>query len=209
MVSDARLTGHVARLSIFVSLFFATSPAGTGQAAGAAGVSVRPAATTPAYTGIITSPSPPAPTGQAQSPFQGSAPTGRATGTTLALTLKDAFDRALKYNLGAIQSDQNTRAARAERLRNLSALLPTLSGQVTGTVQQINLQANGIRLISVPGVRIPTLVGPFSVADARAYLSQRIFNLSDIKNWRSAAQSETAALYSYKSDRDLVVQITA
>src|SRR5262245_62468093 len=158
MVSDARLTGHVARLSIFVSLFFATSPAGTGQAAGAAGVSVRPAATTPAYTGIITSPSPPAPTGQAQSPFQGSVPTGRATGTTLALTLKDAFDRALKYNLGAIQSDQNTRSAHAARLLYLSALLPNLYAQLSERVEQINLQAQGIRLVSIPGLRIPTTV---------------------------------------------------
>src|SRR5215470_3981968 len=49
-----------------------------------------------------------------QGPFQGSVPTGKATGTTLALTIKDAVDRALKYNLGVIQSDQNTRAARAD-----------------------------------------------------------------------------------------------
>src|SRR5215467_4806392 len=69
-----------------------------------------------------------------QGPFQGSVPTGKATGTSLALTLKDAVDRALKYNLGVIQSDQNTRSARAERLRYLSALLPTLYGQLTGSV---------------------------------------------------------------------------
>jgi outer membrane protein TolC len=52
-------------------------------------------------------------------------------------------------------------------------------------------------------------VGPFAVADVRAYLSQRILNLSDIKNWKSASQSEAAAFLSYKSDRDLVVLITA
>jgi outer membrane protein TolC len=144
-----------------------------------------------------------------QGPFQGSVPTGQPTGTTLAVTLKDAFDRALKYNLGVIQSDQNTRSARAERLRYLSALLPTLYGQLTGSVEQINLQAQGLRLIGIPGVPIPTLVGPFSVADIRGYLSQRIFNWSDIKSWKSASQSETAALYSYKSDRDLVVLVTA
>jgi len=91
----------------------------------------------------------------------------------------------------------------------LSALLPTLYGQVTGSVEQINLQAQGLRLISIPGVPIPTLVGPFSVADARGYLSQRVFNWSDIKNWKSASQSETASLYSYKSDRDLVVLVSA
>lgn len=144
-----------------------------------------------------------------QGPFQGSVPTGQATGTTLALSIKDAFDRALKYNLGAIESSQNTRSARAERLRNLSALLPNLSGQLNANVQQVNLQALGLRLNTFPGFSIPTIVGPFTVADIRGYLSQRVFNWSDIKNWKAASQSETAALYSYKSDRDFVVLVTA
>jgi outer membrane protein TolC len=136
-------------------------------------------------------------------------PAGKATGTTLALTLKDAFNRALKYNLGAIQSDQNTRSAHAERLRNLSALMPTLYGQLSANVQQVNLQALGLRLATIPGFRIPTIVGPFAVQDIRGYLSQTIFNWSDVKNWKSASESETAAIYSYKSDRDLVVLVTA
>src|SRR5437667_11428480 len=32
-----------------------------------------------------------------------------------------------------------------------------------------------------------------------------VFNLSDIKNWRSASESEKASQYTYKRDRDLVV----
>jgi outer membrane protein TolC len=156
-----------------------------------------------------TLPSGAAPAAAQQSPFLGSVPTGHPTGTTLALSLKDALNRALKYNLGIIQSDQSTRAARAQRLRNLSALLPYLSGQLSARVEQINLQAQGLRLITVPGLSIPTIAGPFQVEDIRGYLSQRIFNWSDIKNWKSASQSETAAFYSYKSDRDLVVLVTA
>ena len=168
-----------------------------------------PAPTLPVPAPPATAPSAPPPTGQAQSPFQGSVPAGKATGTTLALTLKDAFNRALKYNLGAIQSDQNTRSAHAERLRNLSTLLPTLYGQLSANVQQVNLQALGLRLATIPGFRIPTIVGPFAVQDIRGYLSQTIFNWSDVKNWKSASESETAAIYSYKSDRDLVVLVTA
>jgi outer membrane protein TolC len=144
-----------------------------------------------------------------QGPFSGSVPTGQPTGTTLALSLKDAFDRALKYNLGVIQSNQSTRAARAERLRNLSSLLPYLSGQVSTNIQQVNLQALGIRITSVPGLPIPTVAGPFAVQDVRGYLSQRLFNVSDIRNWKSASEAETASSYSYKSDRDLVVVVTA
>ncbi len=145
--------------------------------------------------------------GQTRNPFLGSVPTGQATGTTLELSLKEAFERALKYNLGVIESGQNTRAAHAVRLRSLNALLPNVSARVSGALEQINLRAQGIN-ITIPGVRIPTLVGPFGVADARAYLSQEIFNWSDIKNWKSASESERASQYSYKSDRNLVVSTT-
>ena len=142
--------------------------------------------------------------GQEPSPFLGSVPTGEATGTTLQLSLRDALDRALKHNLGLIQSDQDTRTAHATRLRSLSDLLPDVSGQVSGTREQISLKAAGFD-VSIPGLNIPSVVGPFSIADARLYVSQQIFNLSDIRNWKSAAESERAARYSYKSDRDLVV----
>ena len=145
--------------------------------------------------------------GQTQNSFRGSVPSGQATGTTLDLSLKEAFERALKYNLGVIESGQNTRVAHAVRLRSLNALLPNLSARVSGTIEQINLKANGFSF-SFPGVRIPTIVGPFGVADARAYLSQEVFNWSDIKNWKSASESERASLYSYKSDRNLVVSTT-
>jgi len=146
---------------------------------------------------------------QAQSPFLGSVPTGQASGATLELSLREAFDRALKYNLGAVESGQNMRAAHAVRLRALNALLPNLSGRVTAAVEQINLKALGFSLtIPIPGLSIPTIVGPFSVADARAYYSQELFNWSDIKNWKSASESERASQFTYKSDRDLVVLTT-
>jgi outer membrane protein TolC len=144
---------------------------------------------------------------QAQNPFLGSVPTGQATGTTLELSLKEAFERALKYNLGVVESGENTRAAHAVRLRNLNALLPNLSARVSGELKQTNLRALGLK-ISIPGVPIPAIVGPFGVADAHAYLSQEIFNWSDIKNWKSASESEKASQYTYKSDRDLVVLTT-
>lgn len=144
--------------------------------------------------------------GQTRSPFLGSAPAGQTTGTTLELSLKEAFERALKYNLGVIESRENTRAAHAVRLRSMNALLPNLSVRVSSALEQINLRAQGFNVV-LPGVRIPTLVGPFGVADARAYLSQEIFNWSDIENWKSALESERASQYSYKSDRDLVVFI--
>lgn len=146
-----------------------------------------------------------------QGPFQGSVPTGQATGTVIPITLKEALDRSLKYNLGIIENNQSTRAAHAQRLRNLNALLPNLYGQVQQNVQQVNLQALGLRLntINIPGFHIPTIQGPFPVQDIRAYLTLNVFNWSDIQNLRSASQSETASKLSYRSDRDTVVLVTA
>ncbi len=141
---------------------------------------------------------------QAQSPFLGSVPTGQVTGNALELSLKDAFARALKYNLGVIESGENTRAAHAVRLRNLNALLPNLAARVSGSVEQLNLRALGF-VINIPGLRIPAIVGPFGVADARAYFSQELFNWSDVKSWKSATESERASQSTYKSDRNLVV----
>jgi outer membrane protein TolC len=146
------------------------------------------------------------PSGQAQSTFSGSVPTGQATGTTLPLSLKEAFDRALKYNLGVIESDQNTRLARAAKLRTLSTLLPNITARVSATIEQINLAALGLPVSQFPGV--PAVVGPFSIADARGYLSQQVFNWSDLKSWKSSTEAEKASVLSYKNDRDFVILVT-
>jgi len=144
---------------------------------------------------------------QTANPFLGSVPTGEATGSILDLSLSDAFERALRYNLGAIESRENTRAAHAARLRSLNALLTTVTGRVSASVNQINLQALGFNL-TIPGVSISPVVGPFHVNDARIFVTQELFNWSDIQSLKSSSESERASQLSYQSDRDLVVFTT-
>jgi hypothetical protein len=48
---------------------------------------------------------------QVVSPNLGSVPSGPASNEVLRLTLSEAINRAVRYNLGAIESDENTRAA--------------------------------------------------------------------------------------------------
>lgn len=139
--------------------------------------------------------------------FAGSVRGGPATSETQPLSLRNALERALKLNLGLIESGQDARAARAARLRSLSALLPDLSARVSVVRQQINLRAEGL-LLTIPGINIPTIVGPFTVTDARGYLSQEVFNWSKVQSWRSAAESQKAAQLSYESARELVVLTT-
>src|SRR5262249_31045276 len=61
------------------------------------------------------------------SPNSGSVSTGTATTEVLHLTLRDAINRAVRNNLGQIESGENARIARGQRLRALSALLPQVT----------------------------------------------------------------------------------
>jgi outer membrane protein TolC len=135
-----------------------------------------------------------------QSPFLGSVPTGKATETAIPLSIRDALERGLKYNLGLIESDVATRTSRAERLRALSNLLPNINASLSQTVEQIDLRAMGINF---PGV--PAVVGPFGVQDARGFLSQRIFDWNAVENLRASTERQMASQYTYKNSRDIVV----
>ena len=144
-----------------------------------------------------------------QSQFQGSVPTGTAFSTPLALTLRDAIDRGLKANLGLLVSGSASETARGQRLRALSALLPEVNGGVSETVEQLNLKTVGLGLNIVPGVSIPTIVGPFHYTDVRASASLTVFDYNKWKNYRSFQESQRAAQLSYQDARDLVVQAVA
>src|SRR5689334_4197 len=50
----------------------------------------------------------PAAYGSSQSPFLSSVPEGKATGTVLPLSIKDAIDRALRSNLGLLLSSDSS-----------------------------------------------------------------------------------------------------
>lgn len=141
-----------------------------------------------------------------QSPYLGSVPSGTPTGTVVPLSLSDALNRGLKYNLGAIESDIRTRTARAERLKSLSDLLPNVNALISQTAEQVNLRALGIK-IPVPG--FPEVVGPFGVEDVRAFWSQKVFDWNAVQKLRASDRSLKASDYSYKDSRDLVVLAVA
>jgi outer membrane protein TolC len=142
-------------------------------------------------------------------PFQRSVPTGSVTATPLTLSLSDAIARGLNTNLRVLGSAESVRASRAQWLSTLSNLLPQVTAKVSRTTEQVDLASLGFTSTSIPGVPFPAVIGPFSYVDARAYLSQRVFNWSDISSVRSASANRQASEYSYKAARDLVVQATA
>jgi outer membrane protein TolC len=155
----------------------------------------------------ITQPSP-GTTAQAANPFQGSVSSNEPLTATLPLSLQDAIQRGLKQNLGLILGDQNTRIAVAQQIRALSALLPNLTGRVSDMSEQINLKAFGFSF-SAPGLNFPSVVGPFNVFDARAYVTQPVLNLQLRREERAARENVKAVQLTYQDNRDLVVLLVA
>jgi outer membrane protein TolC len=121
------------------------------------------------------------------------------------LSLNDAINRGLRNNLGLLTNQESSNETRAQRLRALSGLLPSVNGQIGEVVQQLNLQAVGF-LFTFPGITIPNIVGPYAYQTARANASVPIFNYSSISNFRASREQQKAAVLSVKNARDLVVQ---
>lgn len=133
-----------------------------------------------------------------------SVPQAQPASGRLGLSLTDAIGRALAYNLAAVSSRQDERRARAARLDALAELLPRVEATVSEQTQQVNLAAYGFG--GFPGVG--PLVGPFSVFDARAHLSQSVWDSKLRHDARAAREEESAGTWAAENVRDLVVVVT-
>lgn len=137
-----------------------------------------------------------------QNPFLGGIVAETATDATLDLSLNDALQRGLKYNMGLLLSEQGTRSARAQQLLARSALMPNVGSSVGEQVQQMNLAAFGL---SVPG--FPSIVGPFSTFDTGGFATKSFVNLSAIHRYRASNEAARSAQFSYADARETVVQV--
>jgi hypothetical protein len=129
-----------------------------------------------------------------------SVPNGTASNEMLRLTLRDAINMALRYNLGAIESGENAQMARGQRLIALSYLLPQVSAGLSETVGQTSLATFGVK--NSPFV--PNILGPYAYGKVDASLSQTLFSLESVQRFRSARTAEQAAQLSYQDILDVV-----
>lgn len=132
--------------------------------------------------------------------YRGSVIREKATPGTLSLTLDDAMQRGLRYNLGVVLQSSDIKSANGQRLQELQQLLPTLTAGANITVEQVNLAAYGLRF---PG--ISPIIGPFQVVDFRAYLNQNLVNLQALQNYIGAKHNFQAAQLSAQDAREMVV----
>jgi outer membrane protein TolC len=132
--------------------------------------------------------------------FRGSLVRGKATAEVLPLTIDEAIQRGLQNNLGLILQSSSERQANGSRLQSLQALLPTVTGGASVTVQQIDLAAYGLKL---PGIN--PIIGPFQVMDVRGYLSQNVVNLNAFEQYMASKHNFEGAKLTAQDARDLVV----
>ncbi len=151
-------------------------------------------------------PAPPAGAVLSQSPYSGSVPAKLEPGV-LQLSLKDAFARGLKQNLGVLLSSEDVHAARGSRWQQLSSLLPNVTTSSYMNGSKVDLAEFGFSFKIPPsaGFSIPPVVGPFSYFDTRAYVTQSIFDWKAINNTRAASENVKSSQATYKDARDLVI----
>lgn len=141
---------------------------------------------------------------QIQGPYQGSVRTG-AKPLTGKLSLRDAISRGLEQNLGTVGLTQAIRQAHGQARIARGSLLPNLSAALRENVQQTNLQALGVRFNApIPGFAVPTIVGPFNYFDLRSTLTQKIFDLTALNNYRSTRELLQANVAAMRDAKDLV-----
>lgn len=143
----------------------------------------------------------------AQDDIRGSVAQGQAVPTPIDLSLTDAIQRGLRFNLGLLNSKEATNSARAQRLQVLSALLPNINGNFTDSYNRVNLVAEGFDFKLPPNspIQIP-LVVTYPSVDTRASLTQSVFSLQRLRNLRAADANILASQLSLQDTRDLVVQ---
>ncbi len=140
---------------------------------------------------------------QVQGPYAGSTPSPGFSGK---LSLREAIERALEFNLGPQNLAEALRQARGQGKTARSNLLPNISGTVTEALQQTNLKANGLRInVPISGFAFPTVVGPFNYTDFRARLTQTLVDFTALNNYRSAEQATRAQEFNVEDAKDLTV----
>jgi outer membrane protein TolC len=139
-----------------------------------------------------------------QSTFTGSEPEGKATPEVLQLGYEEAIERGLRNNLGLLLAGDQTIAARGERWKELSNLLPNATAAIQEDVQTLSLTALGLKRNVFP-FPVPRVIGPFNYFDARATVTQSVFNFEDIEKERAASASLKSSRYNYKDAREVVV----
>jgi outer membrane protein TolC len=107
-----------------------------------------------------------------------------ATGQPATLSYEQAVKLAIDNNLATLRAHERRNEARGQQEQARAPLLPNISGEAYQASLTQNLVALGFQPGTFPGFN-KTFLGPFKNFDARLFLSQRVFDLSAIRNYQA------------------------
>jgi outer membrane protein TolC len=114
----------------------------------------------------------------------------------IELSLKRAVEVAVspEGNTSIQLSGEALKQAQARSAQARAALLPDLEASVGEKNQTENLAAMGIDVVvPIPNFHFPTFVGPFNTMDARATVTQSVFDFSSIRRFQASKVGVSAA----------------
>jgi outer membrane protein TolC len=114
----------------------------------------------------------------------------------IELSLKRAVEVAVspEGNTKIQLSGEALKQAQSRSAEARAALLPDLEASLTDRDQTENLAAMGIHItLPIPNFQFPTFVGPFNTMDARATVTQSVFDFSSIKRFQASKVGVSAA----------------
>lgn len=125
----------------------------------------------------------------------------------LKLSLVEAVKLGLQANLGTVTANLSSAASRAQRLQALSQLIPQITASLNATKQQVNLATFGFSNIasSGSGFTIPLVPPPFQYVQGQGNLSWNAIDITSIRNYQAAKESERATILNGRDARELVV----
>ncbi len=105
-------------------------------------------------------------------------------GEELTLSISDAVGRALSEGTAARIAAQNVETSTAQALQARSNLLPTVTGQVQGGNESINLATLGFP----NGFNGTPVVGPFNLLVFQVSAASQIIDIAARRRWKAAQQ---------------------
>ena len=131
----------------------------------------------------------------------------------LSLSLKRAVEIATSQE-GSTPIQLSAESLRQAELRSKearAALLPDVEGAFSYENRTANLAAMGISLtrLPIPGFQFPTFVGPFLTMDARASVTQSVFDVSSIRKFQASKVGVSAARSDSESASEQVAAVVA
>lgn len=128
----------------------------------------------------------------------------RANPPVVHLSLKDVLERSMTISVHVLVANARIDQALAQVDQSRSSLLPQISAMMNGQRQSKDLRTSGIAFPAMPNY-----TGPFNSFDARARMTQTIFDLGTLERLKTARFNQQLSLTELQKAREDVLALVA